>query len=251
MYRIHKNTDQGNSIIDETLDEGWSNEENRYEGNIYYGLLNNTRRENLIQLMLIEQGSICCYCMKEITVEDTSIEHIIPQASSDIILQTYLTVPELSNSIVHRDFFNRNTRIIPPELYPHDLGYNNFIASCRSSVSCNNKRGNKNISLFMYDDLMVDSISYESFGSCVPLSMDINIDALNLNNNFLVMVRRIWYLISKEDTIIEEISNPESLQLLVNELVVGLEDKYIETFSGENSRVPELIKYRWFLDYYR
>ena len=94
-----------------------------------------------------------------------------------------------------------------------------------------------------------------------PYLTNKNIPAFNLlladgknftqNNIPTIKVRKIWYLISKTDTDIEEISNPESLQLLVNELVVNMEDKYIETFSGENSRVPELIKYKWFLNYYR
>lgn len=249
MQRINKNTPAGNQIIDGVLNSAWSQEENRYEGNIYYGLLNEGSRIQLKNLFLVEQNNKCCYCLKEITIDDISIEHIIPQNISIDDFNTYLVVPELTENVIHKNTFDRNTQKIPPQRYPHDLGYNNLIASCKSSTHCNNKRGNASISPFIYDDEMIQSISYEPTGSVFTTLAEI--DALKLNNDFLKMIRRLWHLIAKNIESLDEIINANTFQNIVDEIIVNEGEKYIETFSGESSKVAVIFQYKWFFNYYR
>ena len=249
MQRINKNTLAGNLVIDGVLNTAWSIEEGRYEGNIYYGLLNEESKGNLRTLFLKEQGNKCCYCLKEITQEEITIEHIIPQKVSEEEFNSYLTVPELSTQVIHKNAFDRSTLNIPPERYPHDLGYNNLIASCDSSTHCNNKRGNAFISPFMYDDTLLQDISYEPFGSVFTTTTEI--DALKLNNDFLKMVRRLWHLIAKKIDTLDEILNQNTLQNILDELIINEGEKYIETFTGETSKVSEVYRYKWFFNYYK
>ena len=139
--------------------------------------------------------------------------------------------------------------VIPPLRYPHDLGYNYLVASCDSSTHCNNKRGKAFISPFMYDINLVNDISYEPFGSLFTSSVEV--DALNLNNDFLKMVRKLWFLIAKKIQTLAVINNVADLQTIVDELIATENEKFIETFSGDASRVSEVLKYRWFFDYYK
>lgn len=249
MQRIYKNTPIGNQIIDRVLNAAWSPDEDRYEGDIYYGLLNEASRIELKNLFLAEQNSKCCYCLKDITQDDMSIEHIIPQKISTEEFDTYLVVPELTANVIHKDNFDRTTHDIPPQRYPHDLGYNNLIASCKSSTHCNNKRGNSQISPFIYDDEMIHSISYEPTGSVYSALAEI--DALKLNNDFLKMIRRLWHLLTHKIESLDEIININILQTIVDEIIINEGEKYIDTFSGESSKVSVIFQYKWFFNYYK
>ena len=249
MQRINKNTPAGNLIIDGVLNSAWSDDENRYEGNLYYGLINDHNRTLLLNLFLIEQNNLCCYCLREIIAEEITIEHIIPQNVTQDQFNSYLTVVELSDTLIYKSTFDRYSQIIPPQLYPHDLGYNNLIASCGSSTHCNNKRGNRFISPFMYNEIMVSDISYEPFGGLFATTVDI--EALKLDNDFLKMVRKLWFLISQEIENLEGINNTSDLQLIVDDVIPNLEDIFIETFSGVASKVSEVFKYKWFFNYYK
>jgi hypothetical protein len=205
MQRIIKNTLAGNLIIDGVLNSAWNTVENRYEGNLYYGIIDKNSRTKLVTLFLAEQNCMCCYCMKEIIANDVTIEHIIPQNASIAEFNTYLSVTELSSTLIHQSIFDRNNLIIPPLRYPHDLGYNNLIASCDSTTHCNNKRGKAFITPFMYDEEIVNDISYEPFGSVYSTTAEI--EELKLNSDFLKMVRKLWFLISKKIKTLNGINN--------------------------------------------
>lgn len=247
MYRIIKNTNDGNLIIDENLTQAWSHQENRYEGNLYYGILSRDERTRLINLMLHEQNSLCCYCMKQIESSDVTIEHIIPQHAGTVEFNTYLTVEEF-NQTIHKDNFDRYSNIIPPDGYPHDLSYNNLIASCDSKTHCNNKRGSQFVSLLVYDDIMISNLTYEPFGS-ITVTEDISIKPLNLDNDFLKMVRRVWFEIAKRFPEIQSFESLHNLTQLLDEVLPYLEDKYIDTFYN-SPKVVDLFKYRWFYGYF-
>jgi hypothetical protein len=249
MLRINKNTPAGNLVIDGVLNLAWSEIENRYEGDLYYGLINSPVKNQLANLFLVEQANRCCYCMKEINAGEVSLEHIIPQRATLEEFNPYLTVSELSDTVIHNNNFDRNNLVIPPPRYPHDLGYNNLIASCDSSSHCNNKRGKGFISPFMYNDAMINDISYEPFGGLFTTSVEV--EALKLNNDLLKMIRKLWYLIAKKMETLIGLNNKEDLQTIVDEIIANEDEKFIETFSGAASRVSEVFHYRWFFDYYK
>ena len=249
MQRINKNTASGNAIIDRVLALAWSTSENRYEGALYYGLIDNQSRTTLIGLFLAEQNGLCCYCLKEIGPDDVAIEHIIPQGATQQEINKYITVQELSNSLIHKDLFIRTVYTIPPIRYPHDLCYNNLIASCVSTSHCNHERGKKYISPIMYDTGLINALSYEPSGSIFTTAAQI--DALKLNNDFLKMVRKLWFLISKKIQNLIGINHATDLQPIVDEIIANESLIFIETFSGETSKVSEVYKYKWFYDYYR
>lgn len=107
MQRIIKNTVAGERVIDLVLSNAWCTLSNRYEGNIYYGLIDNPSRTQLIRLFLTEQHNKCCYCLREIPIDEVTIEHIVPQRVTVANFPQYLTVPELSASLIHKDNFDR------------------------------------------------------------------------------------------------------------------------------------------------
>lgn len=58
--------------------EAWKAEANQ-EGRPIYRDLRNPEKRNLLRALLAEQGSVCCYCGRSISLEDSHIEHFRPQ----------------------------------------------------------------------------------------------------------------------------------------------------------------------------
>lgn len=254
MQRIQKDTLKGNSVIDEILETAWNKEESRFLGDLYYGLLTAKNKENLKSRFLEEQNHKCCYCMREVSEHDTTIEHIIPQNVEVNEMKNYQIVPELTLGIVHKDTFNKYFHQVPPDNYPHDLAYNNLVASCDCKNHCNGGRGNKFISPIMYNQDWINSISYEPTGSVIVWDENISIEALNLDNHLLTMIRKTWKGIAKKIDSLEQISDENELQNIINIIFSDIdeyEEKYIETFKKIPKNIKVLYKYKWFFDYYK
>ena len=70
-----------------------------------YGNLQNPEKRNLHLALLAEQGSVCCYCGRSITVDDSHIEHFKPQ-------ERYETL-ELEYSNLHASCLRGQQRSMP------------------------------------------------------------------------------------------------------------------------------------------
>jgi hypothetical protein len=244
---VHR--DAGNLIVDNFLENAWNETENLYLGADYSGLSNAQYKGPLINLMLEEADSKCCYCMKEVVSQETTIEHIIPQAIPEESFNSYLVVDELTEHVTHKDTFIRNLRIIPPEKYPHDIAYSNLVSSCNSNKHCNNFRKNKDIEPFLFDERIAQKVTYDVAGLIDCDEYMQSFENLGLISDSLNRIRRIWKKLSLE------IEEPVQLteERIDLELYSLIEDPeyitIIETFTPTEQ--SSLKHYQWFYNYYR
>lgn len=118
----------------------WSKTEKTYHGYCYDNL---DFKGNIKTILSREQKDRCCYCMGDISINNTTLEHVYPQkpSSGDNLENYRVTCIDAQN-------FNNKIRKIPNNAgtnLPHDISYYNLVASCDSKTSCNNKRGNQPI----------------------------------------------------------------------------------------------------------
>lgn len=243
------NAIEGNKLVDELLREAWDQTESHYVGADYNGLNARKYREKLLRLLLQEQENRCCYCMRLITIDDSTIEHLIPQKVIKSSFASYLVTEELRDHVMHKDDFIRNQRLISPVKYPHDIAYNNLIASCKSREHCNNFRGSKDIEPFVYDKEIGEIAVYDAGGLIDCDQYKTSFDNLGLNSHNLRLIRKTWRRVSPLA------GNYENLtQNKIEELLYELTDdpdyiQMIESFTqGPHT---ELQEYTWFCSYYR
>lgn len=114
--------------------------------------------KELKESLLHEQGYLCAYCMRRIDIDKMKVEHIKPRRYEDKIFD-----------------------------------YNNLVACCEGKFGdlrfCDTNKENREISINLFDQLDIDTISYSSKdgairSSNVVYSIDIN-EVLNLNCRIL------------------------------------------------------------------
>lgn len=244
-------------IIDTLMADAWNEEEKRYIDFNYNGLGKAKYRDEIIKLCLQEQMTFCCYCMKKINADETSLEHIIPQIVSEIDFYRYLVVNELIDNVTHKKLFDHRIRLEKLKKYPHDISYHNLIASCRSKIHCNSKRGNNYIEPIMYYKDIADRVWYEKNGS---IGSDEFItfldDVLGLNHNELKYIRKLWQLFSKKfETLPNMITvTQQDLDDMIYDAIATDEDlvMLLERFVGNENQLSKAFrKYEWFFDYYK
>jgi len=243
------NRKAGNQIADELLKRAWNNTENKYNGADYDGFTK-IEKDELKIFNRFEQESLCCYCLQIISENNTTLEHIIPQRVSVSNLSSYLKVSELLNNVIHKNQFDKNSKLIPPKKYPHDIAYSNLIASCDSNTHCNNYRGKKFVKPFVYDTEINTKVSYDKSGRIVCEEYQNDFFELGLANEYLTLIRRIWKLLSKKITKVESITENE-----FEEELFGLIDdyepksKFIKILT--DLTLEKIQPYIWFYNYYK
>jgi hypothetical protein len=249
-----KNAAKGYQIVDTLKEDSWNEDDQKYFGFDYNGLSDKQKYgDKIIELLLSEQRDICCYCMKKIKPNETSIEHIIPQTVSEIDFDRYLIVSELRDNIIHKNQLNPRIKLERLEKYPHDIAYHNLIASCISKIHCNNKRGNTFIEPFIYYNDIQDRVWYEKNGSIGSDEfMDFLDDSLGLNHNQLKYIRNLWQLISKKFDALP--ITEQDLDDMIYE-AIATEDEvvmFLERFTGNENDLKKVFwKYEWFFSYYK
>jgi hypothetical protein len=93
--------------------------------------------------------------MKEISDTDTTLEHIIPHRTTTLDeFNQYIGIgfDELDSYVIFRENFEKFIYRTTHTQYPHDIAYDNLVASCNSHVHCNHERGSKFLKpLFMIE----------------------------------------------------------------------------------------------------
>lgn len=190
--------------------------------------------KTLLRRQLLEENAYrCCYCMRSIEEQNTSLEHIIPNRTQD--QQSYdLYKPSFPSAIWNRMVFAKAFLLNPRwpyRAYPHTVAYENLIPSCdgkfarnahlplhgqddRVSKCCNNRRGDDFVIPFVLDPVMVSQFRYMKNGLVVwPVDENLQgkdrkqlllkhketIDKLQLNCPELVAIRRIWFFLSSNE----------------------------------------------------
>lgn len=249
-----KQRQAGNQIVDKLLEDAWSVAAKAYKGADYEGLRKPKYADPFILLILLEQSDLCCYCMKKISNKNITLEHIIPHKIklSDPILLHYFKNSELMNHVIHKANFDRTTKQISPEKYPHDIAYSNLVGSCGSDTHCNHYRGDKFIDVLFYDTQIAQKIQYDKAGRIDTEEYEDTCNELGISTNEkLRLIRKIWRILSTkvsdkemltddriDEEIYELIDEPDYTQL-------------IEDFTGNPSYKDELRAYNWFFNYYK
>jgi hypothetical protein len=169
----------------------------------YYNFTRTPFKNQLRDILIDEQKYLCCYCMRSLYKnETTTLEHVIPKGTETTIAnlnQYKVKYPLYFTEVIHRDLFTLIS-IYPP--YPHQIAYQNIVASCngvlhensKSGFCCNQKRGNTEIVPLMFDANISNKVTYTRSGIINSLNTDINttIWILNLNNETLKEIRILW-----------------------------------------------------------
>lgn len=245
------NSAAANAIVNNLLENSWNHDETCYHGADYEGLCQSQYRDPILDLMLNEQTNICCYCLKEINNVDTTIEHIIPHKVKEDKFKDYLLVDELKDHVVFKGDFNKNINIIPPLKYPHDIAYHNLIASCDSNANCNNFRKDKPIYPFIYDPNVAMKVQYDSAGIAYSVDYFEDLEATGISTSPLLKVyRKIWQLLSTEINNPNEVTHDDIEMTILTMEGDGTFTQILSNFYGNPSKKEELLKYKWFFNYY-
>ncbi len=261
MEYIDKSTNRqpANKIIDKLLSDAWSNSEVKYLGADYNnGLREREYREPFVDIIISEQSDLCCYCMKIITQNNITLEHIIPDNihRSDANLSLYFKVPELANHVIHKKDFIKTVKQIPPKKYPHDIAYVNLIGSCDSNTSCNHYRGEKFINPLFYDNQITQKIQYNKKGRIDTDEYEDDCEKLGISTNQnLIQIRRVWKLLSERIQDLESLADKEKYDKIDEEIYELIDEpdyvQIVENFTGNPSYKGELLAYKWFYHYYK
>lgn len=247
------NEKAGKRVVDSLLEESWSALDSCYKGADYNGLCKPEFRNQILSLILDEQSSLCCYCLKEIFPGDTTIEHIIPNRLKVADFDSYLVADELTNNVIHKDLFDRSTKVIPPLHYPHDIAYHNIIASCDSKTHCNNYRGDKKIKPLVFDTNIGHLVEYDKAGNPSSVEFENDLQKLGLlnSNSPLTFIRRIWFRLATKFTHINDITL-DVIDDIIYDLILFFDDaRIIENFTSVPSYKDDVLKYKWFFNYYK
>lgn len=255
MRYIDKSVNEtaGKLVVDTLLEDSWDVLDTCYKGADYEGLCKPAYRGQILPLTLNEQSSLCCYCLKEIVPGDTTLEHIIPNRLNVAGFASYLVTNELTNNVIHKDLFDRNTKVIPPVLYPHDIAYHNLIASCDSNMHCNNYRGDKKIEPLIFNANIENLVEYDKAGNVSSVQYEDDLEKLGLlnSNSPLKLIRMIWYKLANSFTHIHEITL-DIIDDIIYELILLFDGtKIVENFTQVPSYKDDVLKYRWFFNYYK
>lgn len=267
--RHKKHRKQGHSIVKMFLQNGWNNDVGRYINASYSDLQSERKMEHLL---LREQGCLCCYCMRTISVKHkTTLEHILPRKTKESDsnkIYHYLNTARFMKRYVKWTEEPPHKRIkVPP--YPHYCAYENLVASCDGSVwdmnepdklaskvhnTCNNIRKDKDIIPMFFDSEIERKLLYERDGE---LTYDeeiygTTIDAIQLEHSALKLMRKSWAKLAKTQYTIDEVQkavNDEQLrQTVLGEIgLTAAENDFLQ----RKNIWGLFYEYRWFYDYFK
>lgn len=175
-----------------------------------YEELSTDTKNAIRQSLLEEQGYLCAYCMKRISIENTTIEHYDPQScnnGTDMLYSNMLGVC--------------------------DGGQNNF-GKGQSRLTCDKQRGNEPLTVDPLDINTINQIKYRKNEIIFSDNSDINTDlnsTLNLNGSetYLIANRKAVY-----DTLVLEIEKNGGKS---EAFLLKLKKKY-ESKDSNGKRIP-------------
>ena len=262
---IKENEDEGNAIVETFMAGQWQDDSQRYVNLDYDGF--SGRRSEMVKLTVKEQDNFCCYCMRLITDDNATLEHVIPNKTSSLAeFDKYSYVDILKEKVVFwTRSYNDIKQFTPP--FPHMIAYYNLVASCNGGIydydqknierkitlnqCCNSPRGKKEIKLLFYFADIEERISYTKDGDIsVDEDMEDTIEILNLNHKSLKRIREAWHFISKKFTVNDvkvAIDNPDLRDDILSEMPYSIAvDPTLYTDIYWNL----LYQYNWFYKYY-
>ncbi|NBB28672.1 HNH endonuclease [Cellulophaga sp. BC115SP] len=273
MQYIDKSTHriEGHQIIDSFLESSWI-AQNREYSNFDYdnglrirkiilpGNQDISYYSSLKLVILQNQNNYCCYCMKEISDADTTLEHIIPhKTKTQDKFNQYIGIgfDELDRYVIFRVNFDRFTYRATHPQYPHDIAYYNLVASCKSNVHCNHERGSKFLKPLFYDRNIQNKVSYDQEGRAFAEAYENELAILKIStNNNLIVYRRIWNELANVDLYPNPTSD-DNINAAILKVALSRNDTelILNNFWDQNrnlipTKKDDLMKYKWFLTYF-
>ncbi|GHT22149.1 hypothetical protein AGMMS4957_11990 [Bacteroidia bacterium] len=251
---------RGEKIVSDFLNEFHGS----YRKNLY-SEFKNPRRHELVKLLLEEQNSRCCYCMKSLDVQKDgiSLEHLVPQSIDkkskfDEYIQSDTVLNE-ENICLESDFIQSANPKFPP--FPHTVAYQNLVVSCsgvdcpskiksEKPTHCNEFRGNKNITPIILYKSIIDEIEYKDNGFVIwkndTEEENPTIETLGLNDVTLKMIRRIWLYAGNKHLNLLDLDTIQDDFLY--DLLAEIDDKELEILLNfRNEQYWSLLKkYNYF-----
>ena len=203
-------------------------------------------KANIKGLLINEQNSLCCYCLKRLENNDpSSIEHLFPHNP-----QLHNIFASYALNCIPKASFNYTLRQIPNatlDNLPHDISYYNLLACC---IRCNNSRDTKEIRPFVFQSTISADFFYDIEGNIFSPSYSPEIAEIGLADRFYVRYRKIWKQIKHDLGTAPLPTNKKKLIKIVKEKVakIYLTDRdffYLEMLNND-LRVIETIKYSYF-----
>ena len=108
-------------------------------------------KQEIKELLLKEQGFICCYCEEQITTENSHIEHLLPKGN--------------------------------PQFAHLKSNYSNLLCSCNYPKSCGHSKGNSIIKVSPLQETCEDVFGYNDNGRIEGINQDAvdTIESLHLD----------------------------------------------------------------------
>ncbi len=224
----------------------WKTILNSY-GNYNYNGFSTVFKNKIKSLLIDEQNSLCCYCLKELEKNDSStIEHLYPHnpQTHNVFTNYHLACTEKIN-------FDFGVRQIPNTLLenlPHDISYYNLLACCKK---CNNTRDTKELNPFVFDAEVKKKFSYDDNGNIYSSDYEDEIIKIGLATDYYLNYRRLWKHIAKTESG-SIFTNINKLKRIVIKAALELHHKtksifYID-FVNNGLKVKEAIQYKYFFD---
>ena len=226
-----------------------------------------------LDVLLREQEGRCCYCMRQLSPNEVSVEHLVPESFNGLDEEEeYAFYSEKAPSI--RDYMmlgsqfdamSREQRVEVNNLVkmPHLIAHSNLFPACshECGCSCNNHRGNKRILPLMLMADVSEWLTYEEDGSLSLHYHDARLAAetiehLDINTSTQCEIRRLWYLFSRIQVtpqIASEATPADRNRYLTTAFglptLMDLPEEYRKYFYEERYWTL-FLRYNWFYDYY-
>lgn len=265
MQFIYKNQVKyfsvGHRIIDSFITGCWQEDIGKYI-NLKYSELK--RNKNFNELLLEEQKGFCCYCMRKISLNETTLEHVMPHhIKKDLTDQlSHYQCYVSPQKVIYQPDIEQGIRLKYPP-YPHCIAYENLTASCDGRIyedgenytlhaCCNNKRGNDKIIPLFFLPKIHTILKYEEDGSLLYTDeYETTIKSLNLNCDSLQLIRKVWARIRKKNIKITEVEAAEHNQDIRKDILVVLDIERVEEKKMSHILYWKLlIQFYWFYHYF-
>lgn len=242
--------------------------------------------DGLDEILVDEQrdeggNSYCCYCMRKLHLKDekgendVTLEHIVPNKIKaddwERDKDGYLQFPNLDAEHIMVCYGGELTEEQRKERiaampYPHFVSYHNLVASCDGRVfekgenlkgrCCNNNRGERFVLPIFLSEELVERISYDTDGRLICNGSDMreewfDREHLNLNNVWIVAVRKIWCLIARSEYTVDDVQEARKNTDLREDIIAKIDPRDKFTSLVENDTAWGLLsEYSWFYHYY-
>lgn len=258
-----ENEREGNSIVNKFIEDQWDVNSQRYINLSYKDF----DKSKMVKLAREEQTNFCCYCMRTLTDQNITLEHIIPnkiRSKPDYQeeVKKYQDFEVLMKNVSvweDEDFF----KVKPAPPFPHFIAYQNLVASCNGELMdkngsklerhqcCNNRRENDFVIPYFFFSDVLQRFSYAKDGDiiCDEEFVD-TLKKLNLQDGTLKLLRKAWCLLG--------------MNVSVNEIEAGRNDFEKRFEILDEADIDQTIKntllsdiywnlfceYKWFHSYY-